>query len=94
MPAEAGRRDGRQDVSRTIPLGRIAGIRIGIKGDFGSATRIAAGVGRAFGYLLIAAGVALVVTGNAWGGVWLALIGWFLVQAATAEGRQASAAPA
>jgi hypothetical protein len=28
------------------------------------------------------------------GGVWLALIGWFLVQAATAEGRQASAAPA
>ena len=44
--------------------------------------------------LLIAAGVALVVTGNAWRGVWLALIGWFLVQAATAEGRQASAAPA
>jgi Zn-dependent protease len=59
-------------------------------GDRARATRIAAGIGRAFGYLLVAGGVALVFsTRDTWGGVWLVLIGWFLSQAAGAEARRA-----
>jgi Zn-dependent protease len=62
----------------------------GAKRDFASATRIAANVGRGFGYLFIAAGLfAFFVTG-AFGGAWLAFIGWFLLGAATAELRYLS----
>jgi Zn-dependent protease/CBS domain-containing protein len=54
-----------------------------IRGDRNAATRNAAGVGRLFGYLLIAAGVFLIFQGaNLFTGVWLALIGWFLSNAA------------
>jgi Zn-dependent protease len=59
-------------------------------GDRARATRIAAAIGRAFGYLLVAGGLALLfLARDTWGGVWLALIGWFLSQAAGAEARQA-----
>jgi Zn-dependent protease len=57
------------------------------KNDFRAATRVAAGVGRAFGYLFIAAGIALFVFQGSFSGAWLAFIGWFLLQAATNEDR-------
>jgi Zn-dependent protease len=47
-------------------------------GDRNAATRFAANLGRAFGYLFIAAGIYMVVTDSIFGlfgGVWLALIG-------------------
>jgi CBS domain-containing protein len=57
------------------------------RGDFSWATRIAAQVARGFGYLLVALGVVLFMAQGVWSGVWLAFIGWFLLQAAAAEGR-------
>jgi Zn-dependent protease len=56
-------------------------------GDFARATRIAANVGRGFGYLLIGLGLLLFITQGAWSGAWLSFIGWFLLNAAAAEGR-------
>lgn len=56
-------------------------------GNFARATRIAADVGRGFGYLMIALGVLLFIVQGAWSGAWLAFIGWFLLNAAAAEGR-------
>ncbi|MFN2483362.1 MAG: M50 family metallopeptidase, partial [Candidatus Limnocylindria bacterium] len=55
-----------------------------IRGDSFKATRTASFVGRSFGYLLIAFGVitALEGSGGLFGGLWLALIGWFLSNAA------------
>lgn len=58
-----------------------------VKGDFGWATRIAASFGRFFGYLMIAAGVLSFIAYRSVGGVWLALIGWFLLGAAGGERR-------
>ena len=40
---------------------------------------------RVFGFILIAIGVLQVLIGAGLGGIWLALIGWFVVSAATAE---------
>ena len=57
------------------------------RGDYGSATRLAAGVGRGFGFLFIAGGLALLVFADAFSGAWLAFIGWFLLGAASAEAR-------
>jgi Zn-dependent protease/CBS domain-containing protein len=59
------------------------------RNDFRWATRLAAGVGRGFGYLLIAVGVAMFIFQGSFSGAWLAFIGWFLLQAATAEDRYA-----
>jgi Zn-dependent protease len=59
----------------------------GIRGDFAWATRIAATAGRGFGILLIGGGLAMFALWGAFGGVWLAVIGWFLLQAAGAEAR-------
>ena len=59
------------------------------RGDFSWATRVASDVARGFGYLLIALGIVLFITQGVWGGVWLAFVGWFLLQAAAAEGRYA-----
>ncbi len=54
--------------------------------DRGSATRIAARLGRGFGYLLIAAGIVeFFVTGPLVGGLWLVFLGWFMLGAAEAE---------
>jgi Zn-dependent protease len=57
------------------------------RGDIGWATRIAADIGRGFGYLFIALGVAMFIIEGSFSGAWLAFIGWFLLQAATAEAR-------
>ncbi len=57
-------------------------------GDRASATRFAANLGRAFGYLFIVGGLLLVLDGYAFGGVWLALIGFVVngsAKAATAQ---------
>jgi Zn-dependent protease/CBS domain-containing protein len=59
--------------------------------DFGRATRTASAIGRGFGYVLIAGGVAFFIVGNAFSGVWVAFMGWFLLSAAGAEGQYAAA---
>ncbi|MGZ8562219.1 MAG: site-2 protease family protein [Candidatus Limnocylindria bacterium] len=62
-----------------------------VRGDRNAATRNAAVVGRLFGYLLIAAGVFLIFQGaSPFNGVWLALIGWFLSNAAESAVAQMS----
>lgn len=53
-------------------------------GDRDRATATAAGVGRAFGWGLVALG-ALSFFAGAIGGLWFALIGWFLIVASAAE---------
>jgi Zn-dependent protease/predicted transcriptional regulator len=57
------------------------------RGDFAWATRVGANVGRGFGYLLIAAGIAMFIFEGSFSGAWLAFLGWFLLNAATAEAR-------
>ena len=63
-----------------------------LRGDRSVATRNAAGVGRLFGYLLIAGGVFLIFQGAdlLFTGVWFALIGWFLSNAAESTIAQVS----
>jgi Zn-dependent protease len=51
------------------------------------ATSVATSAGRVLGWLLVALGLYEVLLG-ALGGLWLALIGWFLIAAATVEGGQ------
>ncbi|WP_327315797.1 site-2 protease family protein [Streptomyces sp. NBC_01235] len=58
-------------------------------GDRLRATAGATAAGRFFGWLLVALGVITFLTSRAFGGLWLALIGWFLIAAATTEGQQA-----
>jgi Zn-dependent protease len=60
-----------------------------VKGDFRNATRVAAAVGRGFGYVFIAGGIFLFIFEGSFSGAWLAFIGWFLLQAATGEDRYA-----
>jgi Zn-dependent protease/predicted transcriptional regulator len=57
------------------------------RNDFAWATRVSSAIGRGFGYLFIAAGIALFFWANAVSGLWLAFIGWFLLGAATSEAR-------
>ena len=59
------------------------------RGDRHTAAVNAARAGRILGFVMIALGVLQVVTGRGLSGVWLALIGWFVVSAATAEEQQA-----
>lgn len=59
-------------------------------GDRLKATMWSAQAGRVFGWLLIIAGLLAFFTGSLPGGIWLALIGWFLIGAASAEGQQAA----
>jgi Zn-dependent protease/CBS domain-containing protein len=58
-----------------------------LRGDYVWATSVAANVGRGFGYLLIALGIAMFVFESSFSGAWLAFLGWFLLNAATAEAR-------
>ncbi|MBQ0986447.1 site-2 protease family protein [Streptomyces sp. F63] len=58
-------------------------------GDPLRATAVASAAGRVLGWGLVALGLYLVLLGAGFGGVWLVLIGWFLVAAATVEGGQA-----
>jgi Zn-dependent protease/CBS domain-containing protein len=57
------------------------------KGDLGWATRVGTDIGRVFGYLFIGLGLAMFIFQGSFSGAWLAFIGWFLLQAATAEAR-------
>jgi Zn-dependent protease/CBS domain-containing protein len=57
------------------------------RGDLGWATRVAADIGMGFGYLFIALGVLMFIVEGSFSGAWFAFIGWFLLQAATAEAR-------
>jgi Zn-dependent protease/CBS domain-containing protein len=61
-----------------------------IRGDFAWATRVAAGVGGGLGGVMIALGVITVFAFNAYTGVWLALVGWFVLGAAGSEARLVS----
>jgi Zn-dependent protease len=54
-------------------------------GNLTRATNIAANVGRAFGWAFIAFGIFSVFTGNFFGGIWFAFIGWFLATSANAS---------
>jgi Zn-dependent protease/CBS domain-containing protein len=60
-----------------------------IRGDRLAATRNAAMVGRFFAYGLIGLGVFLALSVDIFSGLWLALIGWFLSNAAEATATQA-----
>ena len=60
-----------------------------VKGDYAAATRTAAALGRLFGQILIAGGVFLALFAASFGGLWLAMIGWFLLIAAEAEANAA-----
>lgn len=53
-----------------------------------SATKTASNIGRGIGYLFIFGGIWLIFTGNWFSGLWLALIGWFLENAAVGSYRQ------
>jgi Zn-dependent protease/CBS domain-containing protein len=57
------------------------------KGDFAWATRISSEIGQGFGYLLIGLGLVMLFFQGSFSGVWLAFIGWFLLNAAKAEAR-------
>ena len=61
-----------------------------VTGNRVRATKIAAWLGRAFGYLMIAAGLFEVIyLRSTLGGIWLAFLGWFLLGAAGSEESQA-----
>ena len=74
FPLDGGR------VLRSILWGR--------SGDLRGATKVASQVGRVVAYIFIFIGIFLVFTGNWLNGIWLALIGWFLDNAAVGSYRQ------
>ncbi|MEU0337818.1 site-2 protease family protein [Streptomyces bobili] len=53
------------------------------------ATAVATGAGRALGWVLIGVGLYLFLFGAVFSGLWLVVLGWFLIAMATAEGGQA-----
>jgi len=57
-------------------------------GDRASATRFAANLGRVFAYLFIGGGLLLIASGDAFGGIWLALIGFVINSSARAASMQ------
>jgi Zn-dependent protease/CBS domain-containing protein len=60
----------------------------GITHNLRRATLIAANVGRAVAFLFIIVGVWQMLTGNFGNGLWIAFIGWFLENAASAQVQQ------
>ncbi|MER7504413.1 site-2 protease family protein [Nonomuraea pusilla] len=81
-------------VFNLIPAAPLDGgrvLRAALWARWGDRTRAAvsaARAGRAFGFVLIALGFVQVVSGQGFDGLWLALIGLFLVNAASAEEQQ------
>jgi Zn-dependent protease/CBS domain-containing protein len=66
--------------------GRIlASVLWAIRGDRNRAMETAAQVGVVFGWLLVGAGALSWLVGLGFGGLWTALIGWFVISAARAE---------
>ena len=59
----------------------------GVTKDFSKATRIAGGSGKLIAFALILVGLISVFTGD-WRGMWVGLIGWFLLNAAQASVQQ------
>ena len=59
------------------------------RGDREAAAVTAARAGRVFGFGLVGLGLLETLVTGTFSGVWLALIGWFLISAATAEEQQA-----
>ena len=57
-------------------------------GDRASATRFAANLGRVFAYVFIGGGLLLIANGDAFGGIWLALIGIVINSSARAASMQ------
>jgi Zn-dependent protease len=57
----------------------------GITGDGRKATRIASWGGQLIAMLFIVYGIVHFFSGDGFGGLWMAFIGWFLLQAATAS---------
>ncbi|NQW21241.1 MAG: site-2 protease family protein [Chloroflexi bacterium] len=57
----------------------------GFTGDSGRATKVAYVVGRVVFYALIGWGVWQVLTGDIVGGIWIVMIGWFLMSSARSE---------
>jgi CBS domain-containing protein len=57
------------------------------KADYSWATRVSTTIARLCGLAVIAAGAFLLVSRSTFTGIWLALIGWFLVEAAGGERR-------
>ncbi len=57
-------------------------------GDRNAATRFAANLGRVFGYLFVGGGLLLIFAGDAFGGIWLALIGMIINGSARAASMQ------
>ncbi|MEN3586559.1 site-2 protease family protein [Streptomyces sp. ZYX-F-203] len=53
------------------------------------ATAVATSAGRFLGWALVGVGLYLVLVGSAFGGIWLVVVGWFVVAMAGAEGGQA-----
>jgi Zn-dependent protease len=60
----------------------LRGIIWSVTGNYLTSTRIAAGVGVAFAWLLFVAGFLMAIGGNAVGGIWLFFLGVFLQNAA------------
>ncbi|MGH3320810.1 MAG: site-2 protease family protein [Streptosporangiaceae bacterium] len=60
-------------------------------GDRTRATIWSSRAGQGFGWLLVALGVASFFITRSYGGLWIVVIGWFLISAAGMEGRQARA---
>jgi Zn-dependent protease len=60
----------------------------GTTGNMRRATLIAANVGRFFALLFICAGIWQMFSGNIGGGIWIAIIGWFLDSAASGQVHQ------
>ncbi len=75
-----------------LPLdgGRVARAVIWeLTGDFQRATRLAAGAGQVLSYVFMGVGVALTLLLGLASGIWLAIIGWFLLGASRSEIQQA-----
>ena len=60
----------------------------GVTKDFTKSTQIAAAIGRGIAFLFIFIGIWMIFGGNWVNGLWIAFIGWFLENAATASSRQ------
>jgi Zn-dependent protease/CBS domain-containing protein len=59
----------------------------GFTGDTKRASRVTHAVGRVVFFLLIGWGAWRILSGDVFGGIWIALIGWFLMSSARAEAR-------
>jgi Zn-dependent protease len=63
--------------------GRIArAIAWKVTGDPNRGTRFSARIGQGFAYILMGVGAYVILRGDAFGGLWFLVLGWFLAQAA------------